>query len=78
MDESKPQKQFPTCPSCGSHKVRRSVRKGAQDFVLRHLLFQVPYRCGACDHRFFSFRQPRHEPEPPAPSPPTDPRFSSK
>jgi hypothetical protein len=65
MDEPKPQKQFPSCPSCGSHKVRRSQRRGAEDLILRRLLFQVPYRCRTCDHRFFGFRVPRHEPEPP-------------
>ncbi len=32
------------------------MRRGAQDFVRKNLLFQVPYRCKACDERFFGFR----------------------
>jgi hypothetical protein len=64
MDEPKPQKQIPICPSCGSNRVRRSVRKGPQDWVMHSLLFKSPYRCKACDYRFFGFRQPRHEPDP--------------
>jgi len=69
MSDPTPQQQFPVCPSCGSHKVRRSRRRSAEDLVLRRLLFQVPYRCGECDHRFFSFRvnepakkEPNHPP----------------
>ena len=54
------QNQFPICPNCGSNKVYRSMRRGAQDWVRHRLLFQVPYRCEACDQRFFAFRVARH------------------
>ena len=60
MSEHIPHKQFPICPSCGSHKIHRSLRKGPNDWVRHSLLFQSPYRCEACDHRFFGFRVPRH------------------
>lgn len=61
MDEHTSHKQFPSCPSCGSHNTRRSVRKGAQDWVRSRLLFQSPYRCEACDERFFGFRVEHHQ-----------------
>ncbi len=41
------------------------MRKGPQEWVLHSLLFQSPYRCEACDHRFFGFRvtaQPKPDP----------------
>jgi len=49
------------CPNCGSDKVRRSVRKGAEDWLLHHLFFKNPYRCGACDERFFRSRLVHHD-----------------
>lgn len=43
-----------TCPSCGADGARRSHRH-----VLERLLFCfMPFRCMACDHRFFSFVLP--------------------
>jgi len=38
------------CPRCGSHDTARSRRK-----LFERLLFRLkPYRCGSCQHRFFS------------------------
>jgi predicted RNA-binding Zn-ribbon protein involved in translation (DUF1610 family) len=56
MDEPTHGHQSHICPQCGSHRIHRSLRKGVQDLVLRRMLFQVPYRCEDCDHRFFGFR----------------------
>jgi hypothetical protein len=60
MDEPTHRHQCPVCPQCGSHKTHRSLRKGPQDLILRRLLFQSPYRCESCDHRFFGFRVAHH------------------
>jgi hypothetical protein len=60
MDEHTPRKQFPICPGCGSDKTHRSPRKGPHEWVLHSLLFQSPYRCEACDERFFGFRVGHH------------------
>jgi hypothetical protein len=60
MDEHTSHKHFPICPSCGSHKVHRSVRKGPEDWVRHNLLFQSPYRCNDCDERFFGSRVDHH------------------
>ena len=65
MTEPKQKYPTPVCPSCGSARTRRSMRTGAQDWVRHNLLFKSPYRCQDCDHRFFGFRQPRHEPNSP-------------
>jgi transposase-like protein len=65
MAEAKQKHPAPVCPSCGSTRTRRSVRKGTQEWVLHSLLFKSPYRCRDCDLRFFGFRQPRHEPDSP-------------
>jgi transposase-like protein len=56
MSEPAHRTHFPKCPKCGSNNVRRSKRRGAADFVLKNLLFKVPYRCEDCDERFFGFR----------------------
>jgi DNA-directed RNA polymerase subunit RPC12/RpoP len=63
MAEPTPQKQLPKCPKCGSARTRRSRRDNPKESVLRNLLFQTPYRCRACDHRFFGFRVARSEPD---------------
>ncbi len=60
MDSAKLPKRFHICPNCGSDNVRRSLRKGPKDWVLRRLLFQSPYRCLDCDERFFDFRATHH------------------
>lgn len=63
MDEPKPKKQFPNCPSCGSGNVVRSFRRRPEAVSLRDSMFQVPYRCKACHQRFNGFRPPRAEPK---------------
>jgi len=68
MTEPTHKVNLPTCPNCGSNRVRRSIRKGAEDFVRRNLLFQDPYRCRACDERFFGFRVPRNPHKEPHPT----------
>jgi hypothetical protein len=49
------------CPNCGSDKVRRSIRRGAEDWIFHHLFFKNPYHCGACDERFFRSRLEHHD-----------------
>ena len=61
MAEPTSEQQLPICPSCGSRKVHRSRRKGPHEWVLHSLLFQSPYRCEACDERFFGFRGDHHQ-----------------
>jgi hypothetical protein len=42
-----------TCPSCGSHQLSRSHRRGIiERYVLRALEIR-PFRCTACDARFY-------------------------
>jgi transposase-like protein len=65
MTKAKFKHPSPNCPNCGSANTHRSMRKGPQEWVLHSLLFQSPYRCEACDHRFFGFRvtaQPKPDP----------------
>jgi hypothetical protein len=54
-------RHFLICPNCGSDRVRRSIRKGAEDWIRRHLLFKNPYRCGDCDERFFRSCRVHHD-----------------
>jgi DNA-directed RNA polymerase subunit RPC12/RpoP len=50
-----------SCPRCGSRRFTRSHRRGiAERFVLRALQIR-PYRCAACDGRFYSREMPRQE-----------------
>jgi predicted Zn-ribbon and HTH transcriptional regulator len=41
------------CPRCQSHRIHRSRRRGIFESRLLALLFIRPFRCLACDHRFF-------------------------
>lgn len=41
------------CPYCESENVRRSRRQGLFEKSLGRLLFLHPYRCEACDARYF-------------------------
>ncbi len=59
MAERTPRKQLPICPNCGSDRIHRSMRRGPQEWVLHRLAFLSPYRCEACDNRFFGFRVAR-------------------
>ena len=42
------------CPYCGWLQVRRSSRHGLREWLLKGL-FVLPYRCLACQNRFFRF-----------------------
>jgi hypothetical protein len=44
------------CPNCASTAIYKSRRKGLLEQLLHSLLFVSPYRCGACDQRYFRFR----------------------
>ena len=39
------------CPTCGKDFVRRTLRKGAHEYVLS-AVYVYPYRCQLCAHRF--------------------------
>jgi transposase-like protein len=41
-----------SCPSCGSHNVRRSLRKGIREGLLLRITLRAPYRCFNCGTRF--------------------------
>jgi hypothetical protein len=49
------------CPACGSTKVHRSRRKWYERPM--SLIKVRPYRCHACQHRFFSGKVQQDEPE---------------
>jgi DNA-directed RNA polymerase subunit RPC12/RpoP len=53
MNETTSSAQATRCPYCGSKQFYRSRRNGLKDWLLFHVLFQNPYRCAACDGRFF-------------------------
>jgi|HubBroStandDraft_1064217.scaffolds.fasta_scaffold108030_2 ribosomal protein L37AE/L43A len=42
-----------SCPSCGSESVRRSYRVGLIEKIFYRLIGLRPYRCTACETRFF-------------------------
>ena len=44
------------CPSCGSHGIYKSRRKGLFEHILYTVFFFGPFRCGACDLRYFRSR----------------------
>jgi hypothetical protein len=41
------------CPECQSHRIRRSRRRGVLESRILAALFIRPFRCLACDRRFF-------------------------
>jgi|HubBroStandDraft_6_1064221.scaffolds.fasta_scaffold245818_3 predicted Zn-ribbon and HTH transcriptional regulator len=45
----------PRCPECNGDHVHRSKPKGVLESYLLPILFIRPYRCDACDFRFFRF-----------------------
>lgn len=47
---------FPQCPTCDSDRVYRSGRNGMAEWILHYLFFKSPYRCQACNERFFRSR----------------------
>jgi hypothetical protein len=54
------------CPNCAGHFIHRSKRKGLLEQILHAALFITPYRCGACDERYFRLRLPVRSTEKPA------------
>jgi hypothetical protein len=44
--------KFVRCPKCESRDVRPSSHRGIGD-ALMAMLFLTPFRCRACDKRFF-------------------------
>jgi DNA-directed RNA polymerase subunit RPC12/RpoP len=61
MNETTSRDKGPSCPYCGGKQFFHSRRSGLKDWILCHVLLQKPYRCAACDERFFhtSFRHRR-------------------
>lgn len=56
MIETTSQASVPSCPHCGGMKFFRSRKNGLKDWFFHRVLFLNPYRCEACDGRFFLFR----------------------
>jgi hypothetical protein len=44
---------FIHCPECHGLRIHRSRRRGLLESRLFAMLFIRPFRCLACDHRFF-------------------------
>jgi len=63
MHETTSQAQVPSCPHCDGKQFFRSRRIGVKDWFLHHVLFQNPYRCAACDARFFRSSHGHHHKE---------------
>jgi hypothetical protein len=63
MDELTPQKHPRLCPSCGSDRIHRSMRKGFKDWFQNYFFAERPYRCNACDERFYAVRQGHRDKE---------------
>jgi hypothetical protein len=56
MAEVGGKKESPTCPHCGSSKIYRSRRRGAEEWFLHYFRSTSPYRCKNCDGRFLRRR----------------------
>jgi transposase-like protein len=54
------------CPQCASASIRRSRKSGILEQVLHSVLFISPYRCNACDKRYYRLRLPVHSAEKPS------------
>jgi predicted Zn-ribbon and HTH transcriptional regulator len=44
------------CPNCASAEIHRSRRKGLLEQILHTIFLISPYRCKACDERYFRLR----------------------
>jgi hypothetical protein len=44
------------CPNCGSAATTRSRKNGLLEQILHSVFFLTPFRCNACDERYFRFR----------------------
>jgi hypothetical protein len=49
---------LPECWHCGGKQVRQSAKRQGVDGAVR-LLLMAPYRCRACQRRFYAFRTHR-------------------
>jgi hypothetical protein len=56
-----------SCTSCRSTSIRRSRRRGPVDFLLHFLLRVNPYRCEACDKRFYRVGHSQRNADSPTP-----------
>jgi len=63
MRETTSQAQVPGCPHCGGKQFFRSKRSGVKDWFRHFMMFQNPYRCAACDGRFFRPSHGHHHKE---------------
>jgi hypothetical protein len=43
------------CPSCGSHRIHQSRRKGVWEKCALAMIVVRPFRCERCDQRFFAW-----------------------
>ncbi len=43
------------CPKCKENRAHRSHRTGLKDWFAR-FFDEIPYRCHACDTRFYAYR----------------------
>jgi len=41
------------CPQCSSHSIRQSRRRGLWERAVCAVLQVLPFRCDACDYRYF-------------------------
>ncbi len=51
------------CPSCGKHDIRPSVVRGMLDAVMSVFSY-APYRCRACERRFYRHMREADQEEP--------------
>ena len=64
MHETTSHTQASSCPYCGGKQFFRSKRSGVKDWFRHFMMLQNPYRCAACDERFFRTshgHQPKEE-----------------
>jgi hypothetical protein len=50
----------PRCPNCKIHDIRPSFQKGFQDTLFR-VFSCMPYRCRACEKRFYRYVERKEE-----------------
>ena len=43
------------CPFCGTHNIRRSRNMDVFDRLFSRLILMRPFRCLACEERFYGF-----------------------
>jgi DNA-directed RNA polymerase subunit RPC12/RpoP len=63
MHEATSHTQASSCPYCGGKQFFRSKRSGVKDWFRHFMMLQNPYRCAACDERFFRTSHGHHHKE---------------